>query len=591
MLNVRNNGWCRIEGCEISDLNKEYGFFNDIPNNEQHVYYGHPEIQIDNPYSTTHSTVYCVKPIDTTFGYTEINGIDDNWNQFTNSIQTWINDHYVDTSDPDTAYYYVGKPFTINKSSVIFYDDSSKSSSGGAKYGHYAIILVDEHAVPNVINITAKYKGDAVPVGELFDVDQLEVVAQYDDGNEVKIVWHELHDSTTLTVNPSDRIVTRLGANVFEVFYIDPENDVNKTTFIVNGVRNLQSITGYWDGGMVAYGKEAEKKFFVVIGHYTDDTESTITGFEFPNGNIVTENNKGLIDIFYKGRTCQIQVTPFDVTHSRLIAYYNGPQVEVNHNYQPSYLQVKIYYSADNAIGNSYYEDINVEDCTLSDTLVSKQGVNTYNISYEGKLGLITTSFTVIGFIQDLKPTDIQATYTGPGIYQGKTFDLERIICNIYYNNGTIKTVKNFTVNTNIVRDVGANTITVTYTEDSTTLTDEVIVNGLENDSTTDNNIFPTSLNNNYPRATILNNRYRGPAEGIKTNDYANMIIRNINDLYKLYANIEKQYNQIISDVAGDTSIKIITLNNVSFMQHQLDGLLKDDHYTTGIYKSEDKNR
>ena len=65
MLNVRTSGWCRIEGCEISNLDREYGVLHNIPNNEQHIYYGHPEIQIENPYSTIHSTVYCVKPIDT----------------------------------------------------------------------------------------------------------------------------------------------------------------------------------------------------------------------------------------------------------------------------------------------------------------------------------------------------------------------------------------------------------------------------------------------------------------------------------------------------------------------------------------------
>ena len=589
MLNVRTSGWCRVEGCEISNLDREYGVLHNIPNNEQHIYYGHPEIQIENPYSTIHSTVYCVKPIDTTFGYSEINDIDDNWNQFISNIQTWMDSHYVDTSDPDTGYYYVGKPFNVSKSSIIFYDDSSKSSTAGARYNYYSIVLVDEHAVANVINITAKYKGDAIPVGEELDTNQLEVVAQYDNGNEVKIDNH--NGSTPYTLEPADKIVTQLGANVFEVYYIDPEGDVNKTTFAVQGVRNLQSIAGYWDGGMVAYGKEAQKKFFVVIGHYSDDTESTITDFEFPNGNIVTETNDGLIDIFYKGRTCQIQVTPFKVKLSRLIAYYNGPQVEVNHNFQKSYVQVKIYYSAENNVGNSYYETVDVENCEISDTLVSKEGVNTYDISYEGQLGTITTSFTVVGFVPDLKPTDMQVTYTGPGIYQGRTFDLERVICNIYYNDGTIKTVKDFVVNTNIIHNVGPNVITVTYNENSTTLTEEIIVNGLENDSTTSNNIFPTSLNNNYPRATILNNRYRGPAEGIKTNNYVRMIIKNIQELYSLFTDIEKQYNQIISDTAGDASIKITALNNILFIQNQLDTILKDDHYTTGIYKSEDKSK
>lgn len=584
MLNVRNNGWCRIEGCEISDTSKEYGTFNNIPTSEQHIYYGHPEIQINNPYSTSHSTVYCVKPIDTTFGYSEINEIDSNWGHFVSSIQTWMNNNLVDTSDPDTAYYFVGKPFTVNKSCVIFYDDSAKSSVTGAKYNYYAIILIDEYAIAKVINITVKYKGDAVPVGEQVDLDNLDVSAQYDDGNETKI-------TSGYMIEPANKIVSQLGANVFEVYYVDPDNDVNRATFIVQGIRNLQSISGYWDGGQVGYGKEADRKYFVIIGHYSDNTESIITNFEFVNGNTVNHNNEGLIDIFYKGRTCQVQVPPFDVKQSRLIAYYNGPQVEVNHNFQPSYINVKIYYSAEDSVGNSYYENINVFECEISDTLVSKEGVNTYDISYEGQLGIITTSFTVMGFIPDIRPTDVQATYTGPGIYVGKTFDLERVICNVYYSNGTIKTVKNFVVSTNIIHVVGENTITVTYTEDTTTITTQITVIGLENDSTTENNIFPTSLNNNYPRASFLNNRYRGPAEGVKTNNYARMIIKNIKDLYNLFADIEKQYNQVTSDTVGENSIRITTFNDISFMKEQMNDMLNDEHYSTGTYKSEDKHK
>ena len=584
MLNVRSNGWCRIEGCEISDTSKEYGTFNNIPTSEQHIYYGHPEIQINNPYSTSHSAVYCVKPIDTTFGYSEINEIDSNWGHFVSSIQTWMNNNLVDTSDPDTAYYFVGKPFTVNKSCVIFYDDSAKSSVTGAKYNYYTIVLIDEYAIAKVINITVKYKGDAVPVGEQVDLDNLDVSAQYDDGNETKI-------TSGYMIEPANKIVSQLGANVFEVYYIDPDNDVNRATFIVQGIRNLQSISGYWDGGQVGYGKEADRKYFVIIGHYSDNTESIITNFEFVNGNTVNHNNEGLIDIFYKGRTCQVQVPPFDVKQSRLIAYYNGPQVEVNHNFQPSYINVKIYYSAEDSVGNSYYENINVFECEISDTLVSKEGVNTYDISYEGQLGIITTSFTVMGFIPDIKPTDIQATYTGPGVYVGKTFDLERVICNVYYSNGTIKTVKNFVVSTNIIHVVGENTITVTYTEDTTTITTQITVVGLENDSTTENNIFPTSLNNNYPRASFLNNRYRGPAEGVKTNNYARMIIKNIKDLYNLFADIEKQYNQVTSDTVGENSIRITTFNDISFMKEQMNDMLNDEHYSTGTYKSEDKHK
>jgi hypothetical protein len=581
MPDVRTKGWARIEGCQISDLYKQYGTFTGIPNAEQHIYYGTPEIQFTNPYSSTHSVVYTVKSIKNYFGYNQIHDIDQNWANFKNSIQSWMQNNPIDQSDVDTAFYYVGKPFTVNTSCVIFYDDSSKASITGSKYRYYFIVLVDEYAIPNVISINAEYKGDAVPIGEEIDEDYLTVTAVYDDGNSIKI-------DTGYTLEPADKIVTQLGANLFTAFYVDPEDEVNSATFLVQGCKNLTSISGYWDGDLVAYRKKADRKYFVIIAQYSDDTQSTVTDFEFPNGNTVTELNHGLIDIFYKGKSCQVQVTPFEVKLSRLIAFYNGPQVEVGNEFQTQYLTIKVYYSSGEEIERSYYDTITVDDCVLEDKLVSKEGVNTFDISYENEFGLISTSFAIIGFIPDVKPVDMEVSYNGPAVYQGKTFDLERILCNVYYNNGTIKTVKNFTTSTNVINEVGSNEIMIYYIEGTTSISKPVWIEGIEIDTTTDNNFYPTSLVNNYPVATILNNRYRGPAEGVKTNNYAGMIINNINELYKIFNDLEKQYNSIMDSVAGETGIKITTLNNVSFMKQELNNILNDYHYSTGRYKSED---
>lgn len=590
MPEVRTKGWVRIEGSRILDTYKQYGTLTGIPNAEQFIYYGNPEISIDNPISTTHSTVYTVKNIRNYFSneYQTIHDLDDNWSTFYTQVEAWKQNNTINISDPDTEYYYVGHPFTLGRDDlyktpgyVIFYDDSRRASITGSKYRYHVIVLIDEYAVPQIINITSNYEGPAVPVGDVIDDNFIKITAIYEDGNSNPI-------NTGYTIEPSDKTITRIGANIFTVSYIDAENDLNQSTFIVQGCKKLVSVIGYWDGDLVAYGKEAEKKYFVVIAHYSDDTESTVTDFEFPRGNTVTETNNGLIEVYYQGFSYEIQVPTFEVTQSRLIAYYNGPQVEVNHNFQKTYVAVKIFYSSDEEIDKSYYEDIDVNDCIIENTLVTREGVNSFTISYNGDLGTVTTSFVVVGFIPDVRPTDIQASYNGPGVYQGKTFDLERILCNIYYNNGTIKTVKNFIISSNIISNVGPNEVTITYIEGSTTLETIITVNGLENDTTTDNNFFPTSLTSNYPIATILNNRYRGPAEAIKTNDYANMIMKNIRELYKIFANLEKQYNDIILTVSGDTSTKITTLNNVSFMKKQLNDILNDEHYSTGVYKSED---
>lgn len=580
MPNIRTDGWAKIEGAEISNLAKQYGTFNNIPNSQQHVYYGSPEIQIENPYSDIHSSVYSVQYIDEKFGYTQILEIDNNWNNFKNNIQAWMSTHVVDIDESNTSYYYVGKPFIVDKSCVIFYDDSTKTSKTGSKYTHYSIILIDEAAVPNVVSITAEYDGGAVPIGEQFDETLLTVTAVYDDGNSNKI-------KSGYIIDPSDKIVTQLGSNVFDIYYTDPESDVNKISFLVQGIRNLDYIAGYWDGGYVGYGKEAAKKFFVIVATYTDGTQNTVSKFSFPNGNIVSKTNNGLIDIYYEGKTCQVQVKTFDITESSITAFYSGPNVEVGHEYQKSYIKVKVFYTSSDGV-NSYYEDIDIEDCKLSSTTVSYEGLNSYILTYTGKLGDIHTSFTVNGFKPEVKPTDIDVQYSGPAIYQGGSIDIERVICNILYSDGKTKNKRNFSLSTNTISNIGPNEITVTYKEDGTTLSGIIVVEGLENDSTTQNNIFPTELDNMYPTATFLNNRYRGPAEGIKTNDYANMIIDNITNLYSIFVKLEKQYNKIVDDVTNNNNIKIMTLNNVSYIEHQCNTILNDDHYSTGVYKMEE---
>ena len=588
MLSVRNVGWARIEGSTISNLKKNYGTLSGIPNSEQFIYYGHPEIQFSNPTSTIHSTVYTVQTLEEKFGYTkqdgQIKSLDEDWSVFESKIQTWMNTNLVDISESNTAYYNINSPFTVSESCVIFYDDSSKTSITGSKYSHYLIILIDEEAQPNVVSIQAEYNGDAVPIGEAFDESLLTVEAVYDDGQKQKI-------SSGYTLIPSDKIITKLGANLFNVEFIDDDNDLNSISFIVQGTRNLVSIHGKWDGGYVGIGKEAKKKYFVIVAHYSDDTESIVNDFSFPNTNIVSETNQGLIDIYYKGKTCEVQVPTYNAKLIKIVAFYNGPDIEVGNEYQESYLEIKGYKSTgEEGIVYSEYEPIDVSLCTIDSKEITKEGPNTFIVTFSSDVGELSASFSVNGFNPEVKPTQINAEYTGPDIYQGGIVDIERIIVNIYYSDGKIKTTKNFSLNTNIVSEIGPNEIVVTYKESGTEYYEDIIiVNGLENDSTTQNNIFPAEFKNKYPIATKLNNRFRGPAEGIKTNEISRMISDNIIELYKIFTDLEKQYNEIINYITDANNSQIMTLNNVSYIEKQCNDILNDTHYSTGVYKTEEE--
>ena len=68
----------------------------------------------------------------------------------------------------------------------------------------------------------------------------------------------------------------------------------------------------------------------------------------------------------------------------------------------------------------------------------------------------------------------------------------------------------------------------------------------------------------------------------------AKAIISNIKELYEIYALLEKQYNDIIRYVEGQSSTKVLTLNNVNHIDKISIDIINDKHYSTGVYKRDD---
>ena len=556
--------WCRIEGMPIPDLKKEYGTFTNLPSGQK-IFYGTPEIQINNPTSIVNGCVYKIVPI-SEFGYETILEIDANYATLQNKINTY--DKTVDT-DHGSIYYY--EPFTVDESCIIYHADSTKK-----QFDHAAVILIDQHATPEIIAITGSYKGSGVPVGEPFDTKQLELYVIYADGNKARLL-------DNYTTEPDDKIITVVGSNVIKIKYTTPTGKDLVTTIIVQGIKNLQGITALYDGPSVGYGKEALRKYFVVTAQYSDDSSATVTDFSFPSGNIVSETNGGIIEIYYKGYRVFVPVPTYAVSSSRLMAYYNGPNVEVDHDFDIKYCKIKIYYASADGM-NDRYEDIDPSLCTFSTTMIDHEGVNQITVQYIGQAGPVNTVMVVIGIKPETTLNFIEAQYTGPEIVVGKSFSAERVICKAHYSNGAIVQIRNFSLNSNVVQYVGANEYVVTYKEKNTTVTTTLTVIGLPKDSTTESGYSPISLQNNYPEATRLNNRYRGPAEARKHDNVDMMIRENILSLYHLFANIENGFNELIEIINGNNSIKVRTLNEIQHIEDIQCQWMTDERFAEGKY-------
>lgn len=562
-------GWCRVEGMPIPDLEKEYGTFTNLPSGQK-VFYGTPEIQINNPISIVNGCVYKIVPL-TEFGYNTILEVDANFATLQNKIQT-----YDKTIDTDHGSIYYWEPFTVNESCVIYHADSTKKTFDNA-----ALILIDQHATPEIIAITGSYKGGGAPVGEAFDTKMLELYVIYADGNKARLL-------DNYTTDPADKIITVVGSNVVKINYTTPTGKALTTTVIVEGIKNLQGITALYDGPHVGFGNEALRKYFIVVAQYSDGSSATVTDFSFPSGNIVSETNGGVLQIYYKGFYTDVVVPTYAVSTSRLMAYYNGPNVEVGHDFDIKYCKIKIYYASADSL-HDRYEDIDPSLCTFSTTMVDHEGVNQITVQYVGQAGPVNTVMVVIGIKPETVLTFIEAQYTGPEIVVGKSYSAERVICKAHYSNGSIVQIRNFSLNSNVVKYIGPNEYIVTYKEKDTTVTTTVTVIGLPKDSTTESGYSPVSLQNNYPEATRLNNRYRGPAEARKHDNVDNMIQENLLALYNIFANIEQNFNELVESVNGNNSIKVRTLNEVQHIEDTQYKWMHDERFAEGKYKQEVK--
>lgn len=562
-------GWCRVEGMPIPDLEKEYGTFTNLPSGQK-VFYGTPEIQINNPISIVNGCVYKIVPL-TEFGYSSVLEVDANFATLQNQLQTY--DKTVDT-DHGSIYYW--EPFTVDESCVIYHADSTKKT-----FDNVALILIDQHATPEIIAITGSYKGGGVPIGEEFDTKMLELYAIYADGNKARLL-------DNYTTDPADKIITVVGSNVVKINYTTPTGKALTTTVIIEGIKNLQGITALYDGPHVGFGNEALRKYFIVVAQYSDGSSATVTDFSFPSGNIVSETNGGVLQIYYKGFYTNVTVPTYAVSTSRLMAYYNGPNVEVGHDFDIKYCKIKIYYASADGL-HDRYEDIDPSLCTFSTTMIDHEGVNQITVQYVGQAGPVNTVMVVIGIKPETVLTFIEAQYTGPEIVVGKSYSAERVICKAHYSNGSVVQIRNFSLNSNVVQYVGPNEYTVTYKEKDTTVTTTVTVIGLPKDSTTESGYSPVSLQNNYPEATRLNNRYRGPVEARKHDNVDKMIQENLLALYNIFANIEQNFNELVESVNGNNSIKVRTLNEVQHIEDTQYKWMHDERFAEGKYKQEVK--
>lgn len=555
---IDSNKWYRLEGF-ILPKNK-YNYSGSVTSldslKEGCIWYTKVEVQFQNPSvaNFVHGVNYKVREFED-YGCATIVQIAED--------PTTVIQQIIDENKENDSSATYSQPFVIKKSSVILYGDAHNDI-----LDKYVVVLIDETFNDSLVGISATYEGPPVPMGDEINLEDVVVTGVFTDGHKSRVQSGYFLTRAADNVNTNE--VNAVGTCLFIATVNTGENAENTFTasFAVPCVKKLERITASYDGPSIPIGKSPKKKNIIVKAIYTDGSASTVTDWSFSQGNKITENNNGVLEITYRGKYCNVRINNYATYETQLKAFYNGNRVEVGAHFQKSNVTVKVCYSDINGLNNSW-ELLQDGEYDIPITIITREGANVFEVSYTTKSGsVLTTNFTVIGFKPQKAIDSIEAIYTGPPIRVGKTFNEIKVMCKAHYNDDTVSEIDhhNFTLSTTLIDHIGENVITITYDGAVTTFT----VVGIESQDTTGTTYSPTDLDLLYPEMSKVNFRRRGPIESEKLNNYNKDIYDNIVRLNTIYSELYERYNYMVNNISSLSNVGINTLNTCVNIQERL---------------------
>lgn len=227
-------------------------------------------------------------------------------------------------------------------------------------------------------------------------------------------------------------------------------------------VQRLEKIEAYYMGEPVEVGKKIDlKDISVTAEYYINDGNGGYSDYiEVKKDYTIspeTVSRKGTnrVVVSYRGKKCTIEVEGKAV--EEITADYVGEDIYVGAPIPLGKVEVFVTFSD----GSSEQ----VKDFKLSDTTVSKEGVNIIQVEYKGK----KANITVYGKAP-LAVEELEAYYSGGSIIEGNTINKSDIKVTAIYNDGTSKPITNFNISPSIIEREGVNKITVSYGDVSTVI-------------------------------------------------------------------------------------------------------------------------
>lgn len=233
--------------------------------------------------------------------------------------------------------------------------------------------------IDNVKGIDAEYTGEPVPINEEYDKEDVEVKLVYEHSDS------EVIDTDDWT--ESSLIVSTVGENKFTATYKEFDDDYTVTGY--DDKITVKSIKGTYPE-KVLVGEEFKENKAKIVVTYSDGTKQKLK-YKYldikPESKEVKQVGDNKYTIGYKGTKGSLIVEGYDV--DKIIAKYNGPDIEVGKDYDKTDVTVTVVYT------DGSEKKLGIDEFETSSLTVTKEGENSYDATWKNYIG----KFSVIGVI------------------------------------------------------------------------------------------------------------------------------------------------------------------------------------------------
>lgn len=277
-------------------------------------------------------------------------------------------------------------------------------------------------------HIEATYKGPDMPVGEFYDTHDVEVIGVFEDGSTIPIDHDDCTWETNLYINDN-------GSLRKFVRYIDMFDREFIADYYVPGIpRPIELRAKYLstkkiEGSQIQKG-EVRVTVIYLLNDFDIDHRQTEERFlqpddwDFVETDIVDENNQGALVIKWETDISfihfmfytSIQVLFINGTEAYLLAWYEGPEIEVGETYDLRHVIIYLCEPGKDRVQLQYLDPGVIMD---RDTVIHKEGNNEYEVMYQYSRWPLKTKYYVPGVISAKYPdVDFQILYIVKDTYE-----------------------------------------------------------------------------------------------------------------------------------------------------------------------------